>query len=79
MEGEVKGEGGGVFKWVGMDLSRGRGIFYGEGVRCDGVGFEVKVEEGNGVRYGGMEGGEKGEDMYGGFDRVGDVMEGVNG
>ena len=40
--------------------------------------FEVKVDEPNAVTYAAMEAAEKGEDMYGPFDSVADLMEALN-
>ena len=40
--------------------------------------FEVKVDEPNAVTYAAMEAAEKGEDMFGPFDSVGDLMEALN-
>ena len=40
-----------------------------------GLPFEVKVDEPNAVTYAAMEAAEKGEDMYGPFDSVADLME----
>ena len=39
---------------------------------------EVKVDEPNAVTYAAMEAAEKGEDMYGPFDSVADLMEALN-
>ena len=42
------------------------------------AGVEVKVDEPNAVTYAAMEAAEKGEDMYGPFDSVADLMEALN-
>ena len=42
------------------------------------ITFEVKVDEPNVVTYAAMEAAEKGEDMYGPFDSVADLMEAPN-
>ena len=47
-------------------------------LRCHGLPFEVKVDEPNVVTYAAMEAAEKGEDMFGPFDSVGDLMEALN-
>ena len=57
------------------DLSTATGIFYRQALRCHGLPFEVKVDEPNAVTYAAMEAAEKGEDMYGPFDSVADLME----
>ena len=66
-----------LFKSLGMDLSTATGIFYRQALRCHGLPFEVKVDEPNAVTYAAMEAAEKGEDMYGPFDSVADLMEAV--
>ena len=60
------------------DLSTATGIFYRQALRCHGLPFEVKVDEPNAVTYAAMEAAEKGEDMYGPFDSVADLMEALN-
>ena len=66
-----------LFKSLGMDLSTATGIFYRQALRCHGLPFEVKVDEPNAVTYAAMEAAEKGEDMYGPFDSVADLMEAI--
>ena len=39
---------------------------------------DSKVDEPNAVTYAAMEAAEKGEDMYGPFDSVADLMEALN-
>ena len=63
---------------LGMDLSTATGIFYRQALRCHGLPFEVKVDEPNAVTYAAMEAAEKGEDMYGPFDSVADLMRALN-
>ena len=43
-----------------------------------GLPFEVKVDEPNATTYAAMEAADKGEDMFGPFDSVGDLMEALN-
>ena len=43
-------------------------------LRCHGLPVEVKVDEPKAVTYAAMEAAEKGEDMYGPFDSVADLM-----
>ena len=40
--------------------------------------FEVKVDEPNATTYAAMEAADKGEDMFGPFDSVCDLMEALN-
>ena len=74
MEPELKAQAAALFKSLGMDLSTATGIFYRQALRCHGLPFEVKVDEPNAVTYAAMEAAEKGEDMYGPFDSVADLM-----
>ena len=78
MEPELKAQAAALFKSLGMDLSTATGIFYRQALRCHGLPFEVKVDEPNAVTYAAMEAAEKGEDMYGPFDSVADLMEALN-
>ena len=73
-----KPQGAALFKSLGMDLSTATGIFYRQALRCHGLPFEVKVDEPNAVTYAAMEAAEKGEDMYGPFDSVADLMRALN-
>ena len=78
MEPELKAQAAALFKSLGMDLSTATGIFYRQALRCHGRPFEVKTDEPNAVTYAAMEAAEKGEDMYGPFDSVADLMEALN-
>ena len=61
-----------------MDLSTATGSFLF--ARHLGVmdPFEVKVDEPNATTYAAMEAADKGEDMFGPFDSVCDLMEALN-
>lgn len=78
MEPELKEKAAELFKSLGMDLSTATGIFYRQALRCNGLPFEVKGDEPNKVTYAAMESAEKGEDMYGPFDSIEDLMEALN-
>ena len=77
MEPELKAQAAALFKSLGM-VEYGNGYFYRQALRCHGLPFEVKVDEPNAVTYAAMEAAEKGEDMYGPFDSVADLMEALN-
>ena len=49
-----------------------------QALRCHGLPFEVKVDEPNATTYAAMEAADKGEDMFGPFDSVCDLMEALN-
>jgi DNA-damage-inducible protein J len=77
-EPELKAQAAALFKSLGMDLSTATGIFYRQALRCHGLPFEVKVDEPNAVTYAAMEAAEKGDDIYGPFDSVADLMRALN-
>lgn len=78
MEPDLKEQASNLFKALGMDLSTATGIFYRQALRCHGLPFEVKLDEPNETTYAAMEAAEKGEDMYGPFDSVAELMEALN-
>ena len=78
MEPELKTQAAALFKTLGMDLSTATGIFYRQALRCHGLPFEVKVDEPNATTYAAMEAADKGEDMFGPFDSIDDLMEALN-
>lgn len=78
MEPELKEQAATLFKALGMDLSTATGIFYRQAIRCHGLPFDVKVDEPNEDTYTAMESAENGEDMYGPFDSISDMMEALN-
>lgn len=78
VEPELKEQAAALFKALGMDLSTATGIFYRQALRCHGLPFEVKLDEPNKTTYAAMEAAEKGEDVYGPFDSVSDLMEALN-
>ena len=78
MEPDLKEQASKLFKALGMDLSTATGIFYRQALRCHGLPFEVKLDEPNETTYAAMEAAEKGEDMYGPFDSVAEMMEALN-
>lgn len=78
MEPELKEQAAALFKALGLDLSTATGLFYRQAIRCQGLPFEVKLNEPNEGTYAAMEAAEKGEDMFGPFDNVADLMEALN-
>lgn len=78
MEPELKAQAAALFKSLGMDLSTATGIFYRQALRCHGLPFDVKADEPNETTYAAMDAVEKGEDLYGPFDSVADLMKALN-
>ncbi len=78
VEPELKAQAAALFKSLGMDLSTATGIFYRQALRCHGLPFEVKMDTPNETTYAAMVSAEKGEDMYGPFNSVAELMEALN-
>lgn len=78
IEPDLKAQAASLFKSLGMDLSTATGIFYRQALRYQGLPFEVRLDEPNEVTYAAMEAAEKGDDMYGPFSSVADLMEALN-
>lgn len=79
IEPELKEQAAALFKSLGLDLSTATGIFYRQALRYHGLPFEIRAdEEPNEVTYAAMEAAENGEDMYGPFNSVAEMMEALN-
>ena len=79
IEPELKEQAAALFKSLGLDLSTATGIFYRQALRYHGLPFEIRAdEEQNEVTYAAMEAAENGEDMYGPFNSVAEMMEALN-
>ena len=75
---DLKEQAEALFKALGMDLSTATGVFYRQALQYRGLPFAVRLDEPNEDTYAAMEVAEKGEDMYGPFDSVSDLMEALN-
>lgn len=78
IEPELKEQAAKLFKALGLDLSTATGIFYRQALRYKGLPFDVKLGEPNEETYAAMEAAESGEDLYGPFDSVNELMEALN-
>ena len=78
IEPELKEQAAALFKALGMDLSTATGIFFRQALRCNGLPFDVRIDEPNAITYAAMEAAEKGQDMFGPFDSVAELMEALN-
>ena len=78
IEPELKKQSQALFKELGMDLSTATGIFYRQALRYHGLPFEVRLDEPNEVTYAAMAAAEKGDDVYGPFENVEDLMRSLN-
>lgn len=78
IEPELKEQAAALFKALGMDLSTATGIFFRQALRCNGLPFDVRIDEPNAITYAAMEAAEKEQDMFGPFDSVAELMEALN-
>ena len=75
---DLKAKASKLFVALGLDLSTATGIFYRQALRCHGLPFDVKIDEPNDTTYAAMEAAEKGEDLYGPFESVDELIEALN-
>lgn len=59
MEPELKAQAAALVKALGMDLSTATRMFYIQALRCQGLPFEVKLDEPNAVTRAALEEGDK--------------------
>lgn len=78
IEPELKAQAAALFKALGLDLSTATGMFYRQALRCQGIPFEIRIDEPDEATYAAMEAAEKGDDVYGTFDSVSSLMEALN-
>ena len=75
---DLKAKASKLFEALGLDLSTATGIFYRQALRCHGLPFDVKIDEPNDTTYAAMEAAEKGDNLYGPFESVDELMEALN-
>lgn len=78
MNKEVKQQAQLLFSELGMDMTTAINVFLRQALRCHGLPFEVRIDEPNEVTYAAMDAAEKGDNLYGPFDSVSDLMEALN-
>ena len=78
MDTELKAQAAALFQSLGLDLSTATGLFYRQALRCHGLPFEVKLDEPNETTYAAIESAEHGNDLFGPFDNVQELMEALN-
>lgn len=78
MEPELKAEAQKIFSSLGMDMSTAINVFLKQVVRLKGIPFELRLEEPNATTVAAIDTAENGNDMYGPFDSVADLMEALN-
>ena len=67
-----------LFSELGMNLTTAFNIFLRQSVREQQIPFKVSLNVPNSVTLAAMDTSEKGEDLYGPYDNVSDLMEALN-
>lgn len=78
MDSDVKSQMTSICNQLGMSLSTAFNIFANAFVRNGGIPFDVTVEIPNETTLAAMASAERGEDLYGPFDSVAEMMEALN-
>jgi DNA-damage-inducible protein J len=75
---DIKKQADALFDELGMSLSTAFNIFLRQSVREQGLPFPVTRHVPNALTLAAMDAAEKGEDVYGPFDSVEELMEALN-
>ena len=75
---DIKKQADALFDELGMSLSTAFNIFLRQSVREQALPFFVSKHVPNEVTFAAMNAAERGEDMYGPFDSVEELMEALN-
>ena len=67
-----------LFSELGLNLTTAFNIFLRQSVREQQIPFQVSRNVPNAVTLAAIDASEKGEDLYGPFDSVSDLMEALN-
>lgn len=67
-----------LFSELGLNLTTAFNIFLRQSVREQQIPFQVSKNVPNAVTLAAMDAAEKGEDLYGPFESVSDLMEALN-
>ena len=67
-----------LFSELGMNMTTAFNIFLRQSVREQRIPFQVSKNVPNAVTLAAMDAAEKGEDLYGPYDSVSDLMEALN-
>ena len=67
-----------LFSELGLNLTTAFNIFLRQSVREQRIPFQVSKNVPNAVTLAAMDAAEKGEDLYGPYDRVSDLVEALN-
>ena len=75
---DLKKQADSLFSELGLNLTTAFNIFLRQSVREQQIPFQVSKNVPNSVTLAAMETSERGEDLYGPFDSVSDLMEALN-
>ena len=75
---DLKKQADSLFSELGLNLTTAFNIFLRQSVREQQIPFQVSKNVPNSVTLAAMETSERGEDLYGPFDSVSDLMETLN-
>ena len=75
---DLKKEADTLFSELGLNLTTAFNIFLRQSVREQRIPFQVSKNIPNAVTLAAMDTAEKGEDLYGPYDSVSDLMEALN-
>ena len=78
IDAEVKNQAQELFADLGLDLSTAINIYLKKAISEQGIPFEVTREIPNAVTAKAIADSEKGDDVYGPFDSVEELMESLN-
>jgi addiction module antitoxin, RelB/DinJ family len=75
---DLKKQADDLFSELGLNLTTAFNIFLRQSVREQQIPFQVTMNVPNAVTLAAMDAAEKGEDLYGPYDSVSDLMEALN-
>ena len=78
IDADVKAKAQELFAEFGMDLSTAINVFLKQSIYEKRIPFSIGRDEPNETTLKAMDDAEKGEDMYGPFDSVSEMMEALN-
>lgn len=75
---DLKKQADALFSELGMNLTTAFNIFLRQSVREQRIPFQISKNVPNAVTLAAMDAAEKGEDLYGPFDSIAELMEALN-
>ena len=75
---DLKKQADALFSELGMNLTTAFNIFLRQSVREQRIPFQVSKNVPNAVTLAAMDASEKGEDLYGPYDSIPELMEALN-